>query len=272
MNKIEYVDIATAVPTEKLRKNILDASKLDIKPINVCPDWREGRAIALIGGGPSLSNYLNDLGQYETTIACGSVHNYLVENNVIPKYCLIVDADPIMVKYIDKPSPFTKYLVASQCSKEVFEELKYREIYLWHATGPKEFNEIFQGNNNTIPGGCTVGTRAILAAIGMGYKNIHLYGFDSCIREDKHHAYEFMEPENEQLGDITHIRLDDPDSPIFQVAGYMLAQFFDFQGILKVYAGMINIEVFGGGLLAEALKIGKLTAKKLEEAQNGISY
>ena len=37
----------------------------------------------------------------------------------------------------------------------------------------------------------------------------------------------------------------------------MLAQIFDFQEILKHYAGQINIEVFGGGVLAEILKVGQ---------------
>lgn len=269
MIKVEYVDIPTAISTDQIKKNILDASKFNITPISSCPDWREGRPIAVLGGGPSLTNYINDLNKYNCKIACGSVHDYLVGKGVIPEYCMVIDPDPIMAKYLTKESP-TAYLIASQCSPEVIKLLqsRYAEVYLCHASGTKEFNdEMFPDKQNMVPGGCTVGTRAILAAVAMGYKNIHLYGFDSCLTEDKHHAYNFVEPEveNKLLGDITEISLDHPDSPKFRVAGYMLAQIFDFQKILEVYAGTLNIEVFGGGPLAELLRLGKLKAADIQK-------
>lgn len=271
MQKIEKVLINTALPEERLKQNILDARKYCVTPISELPDWREGRAVAIVGGGPSLAKNLEALRKESTIIACGSVHDYLQQQNIISDYCLVCDPDPIMADYLQLNTYNTKYLVASQCDQKVFEYLRGTKVYLWDCLGPTEFNnEMFDAERiNAIPGGCTVGTRAILCAIGMGYKKIRLYGFDSCIDENKHHAYEFNDPELEQLGTITELKLEHPESDkTFKVAGYMMAQIFDFQEILKTYGNTLQIEVIGDGVLAEIMRLGHVEAKKHLEKVN----
>lgn len=268
MQKINGVEISTALPEEKLKQNIVDARKFCVTPISDLPDWREGRTAAIVGGGPSLSKHLNQLREEKLIIACGSVHDYLLSEGVIPDYCIICDPDVIMVQYLQKYSTRVKYLIASQCDKEVFELLKDRDCYMWDCIGPTEFNqEMFDEERvNAIPGGCTVGTRAILCAIGMGFKKLRLYGMDSCLDEqDNHHAYKFENPELENLGTITEIRLDYPSDKVFKVAGYMMAQIFDFQKILESYAHTLKIEIVGEGVLAEIMRLGNLKTKEILE-------
>ena len=269
--KIDKVIINTALPEDRLKQNILDARKYCLTPISELPDWREGRTAAIVGGGPSLSKHLDQLRKENLTIACGSVHDYLMSNRVEPNYTLICDPDPLMAKYISRRGrkENTKYLIASQCSEEVFYVTEGRDRYIWDCLGPTEFNqEMFDaGRANAIPGGCTVGTRAILCAIGMGFKKLRLYGMDSCIDGEKHHSYEFHNPELESLGEITEIKIDHSDKT-FQVAGYMMAQIFDFQEILKVYGETLQIEVIGDGVLAEIMRIGHVKAKQHLEKVN----
>jgi uncharacterized Rossmann fold enzyme len=270
--KIQGVNISTCVPEEKIKQNIVDARSYCVTPISESSDWREGKVATIVGGGPSLSKHLDQLRKEKLIIACGSVHDYLINNAIYPTYTLVCDPDPIMAKYLywDSLNGVT-FLVASQCDKAVFEALKERKIYIWDCLGPTEFNEqIFdQERKNAIPGGCTVGTRAILCAIAMGFKKIKLYGFDSCLDEkDNHHAYEFINPEIEQLGPISEIRLDFPSDKVFKVAGYMMAQVFDFQKILEVYADTLQIEVIGDGVLAEIMRIGQVKAKELENGDS----
>lgn len=265
MNKIEGVEITTALPEEKIIQNIVDARTYSVTPISSLPSWREGKVAAIIGGGPSLPKHLDQLKKENITIACGSVHDYLIDNSLTPHYSIICDPDPIMANYLKYSNNFTQYLVASQCDKKVFEILKDRCVYLWDCLGPTEFNnKIFDSERaNAIPGGCTVGTRAILLAIGMGYKKLRLYGMDSCLDEkDNHHAYKFVNPELEVIGPITEVRLDSPSEKIFKLAGYMMAQVFDFQKILEVYANILQIEVIGDGILAEIMRLGYLKAKE----------
>lgn len=262
--KIEKVVINTALPEDRLKQNILDARKYCIAPISELPDWREGRTVAIVGGGPSLSKNLEQLRKEKFIIACGSVHDYLIDNDINPNYCLICDPDPIMANYLREIGSLdTCYLIASQCNEAVFKILEYRRCFMWDCLGPTEFNqEMFDKERvNAIPGGCTVGTRAMLCAIGMGFKKLRLYGMDSCLDGDKHHSYEFNDPELEQLGEITEIKIDHSDKT-FQVAGYMMAQIFDFQEILKTYGETLQIEIIGDGVLAEIMRIGHVKAKQ----------
>lgn len=262
--RIDKVVINTALPEDRLKQNILDARKYCLTPISELPDWREGRAAAIVGGGPSLVKNLDALKKEKLIIACGSVHDFLTESALItPDYCLICDPDPIMANYIQYNNNYTKYLIASQCDKAIFETLRGCRNYIWDCLGPTEFNqEMFDvGRVNAIPGGCTVGTRAILCAIGMGFKKLNLYGMDSCLDGEKHHSYEFHNPELENLGEITEIKIDHSDKT-FQVAGYMMAQVFDFQEILKVYGNSLEINIIGDGVLAEIMRIGHVKAKQ----------
>ena len=122
-------------------------------------DWREGRAIALVGGGPSLLETLPELTKYYKIIACGSVHDYLLDNNIIPDYCLICDPDPLMSKYLTKWHEDCIYLIASQCDKSVFELLikgnghVAPRCFIWNCGGEESFNqEMFKNQEISIPG------------------------------------------------------------------------------------------------------------------------
>lgn len=269
--RIDRVEISTALPENRMKQNILDARKHCVTPISQLPDWREGRVATIIGGGPSLSKNLDDLRKEKFTIACGSVHDYLMEQQIAPAYSLICDPDPIMANYIKKIGPGTVYLVASQCDKAVFSMLQHRKTFLWDCLGPTEFNEeMFDKERvNAIPGGCTVGTRAILCAIGMGFRRIRLYGMDCCLDGEKHHAYEFNNPELEKLGELWTIQLDNSDK-IFTVSGYMMAQIQDFREILKTYGSALSLEIVGDGVLAELARLANIEAEKqLSEIKNG---
>jgi uncharacterized Rossmann fold enzyme len=282
LKEIKGVDITTAVPLDKIKEQVLDARKHLLAPIHTCHDWREDRPIALIGGGPSLRDNLDELRKYKDTMVCGSAHDYIMEQGITPTYCIICDPDPIMVRYLTKLNQGTKYLIASQCHIDVFNHILGKvgkqgrilmpgapwipHTFIWHAASGKDFDdEVFPKDEFKVVGGCTVGTRAIGMAMMMGFRNIHLFGYDTCLTNDyKHHAYDFVDPEVETLGEITEIRID-PNGPKFKVAGYMLGQLFDFQYMLSEYSTRLNIKVIGGGLLAEFLRVARI--KAIEEGK-----
>ena len=116
MQQIEGCVSETAVPVEKLVDNIKSANQRRLQNISELIDFREGAKIAIVGGGPSLKDNLELLRTYKRIIACGSVHDYLVENNIIPEWCMICDADPVVLNYVKLTNLGTKYLVASQCN------------------------------------------------------------------------------------------------------------------------------------------------------------
>lgn len=264
--KLDEVHISTATSSEQIKINIDKSRDLSIPAVFDMKEWREGKPVAVVGGGPSLKDTIEELKTFDTIIACGSVHDYLVENGVRPTYCVIVDPDPLVVTYLQNIYHIDnrcKYLVASQCDPSVFEYLKYNNIYIWHAGGNDSY---FQPNEMVIGGGCTVGTRAIVLAMSFGYKNIHLFGMDTCLDEtDEHHAYKFQNEEIETIGDIYEIALDNASGKKFKLAGYMLGQLFDLKNILATCASRLQLTVHGGGLIAHLFEIAR---KRQEELKN----
>jgi hypothetical protein len=285
MEPIKEIWSEPALSIEKLKANISESDARRLKTIEELFGQKKEGVVALVGGGPSLSKQLNKIEEYENVIICGSAHDYMMTtlyrymNEVnIPLhqmvYCVICDPDPIMAEYIQHWSPEVTYLIASQCDKEVFETLKDApRKYIWDCAGYEQFNrETFKTPEKLIIGGCTVGTRAMGMAIAMGFKKMHLFGYDSCLtNEYKHHAYKFHNPERETLGNITEIRLNDPvNGKKFICAGYMVAQILDFQWMLRNFADQLDIKVFGDGALAYILEKGYENMLKLkEERKNG---
>jgi len=266
MIKIDECNVTTAKSTDEIIANIKENVKHNYFEVTNSGFWRESVPIAIVGGGPSLKltikelkqyNKLTVFGPYRQIVACGSSHDYLIENKIYPNICVVCDPDEIMINYLQKPCSATIYLLASQCHPSIFKHLEKYTSCIWHAGG-NNFDISEFGNRAVIGGGCTVGTRAICLALGMGFNNLHLFGFDTCLDENfKHHAYEFTDPEKETIGNITEIRLGGPEGKKFYVAGYHLGQLFDFQKMLRIYADRMQITVHGGGLLAHLMDLAK---------------
>lgn len=255
--QVAELEVTLTVSNEIIQNQVKYSNQLPVRRIWQNDAWRDSNRIAIVGGGPSLKNNLDQLRKYKNIMACGSVHDYLLENNIIPNWCVICDPEEIMAEYISKPCLDTDYLVASHCHKAVFDKLEHNKVFLWHAGGSPDQNKQFgfPDNDFIIGGGCTVGTRAIvLAMTGFGFYDQALFGFDSCLDGEQHHAYEFKDSSKESLGSIYEVKLDYPDSPTFKVAGYMLAQVQDFQKICKIYSGKLNTKVIGGGLIAAIIE------------------
>ena len=269
--KVDGVEITTATSTCDILSNIAYNTKHKKREVHDLEEWREHMPIAIVGGGPSLQDNLDTLRKYKNIMACGSVYNYLVANNIVPNWCVLCDPDPLIINYITNAQKETKFLVASQCHPEVFDYLDTEEVIIWHAFGDNIDSSVFGTDKILVGGGCTVGTRAMVMAMGFGFNTQHLFGMDTCLGEHySHHAYEFNDPKVETLGNIFEIKLGDqinPDSPIFKVAGYMLGQFFDFKNLLKLYPDKLDITVIGGGLLDFAMNSGKHKVNNLSDTE-----
>jgi Protein of unknown function DUF115 len=269
MQRIDGAKVTMAVPVDQVAANIAAANARGLKQVHELPEWREHMPIAIVGGGPSLAETVDDLRRYKNIMVCGSAHDWLVEQYVYADWCVVCDPDPIMAKYLTwrQWRKHTKYLVASQCAPETFDELKNRDVILWHCRGPEvESSDIWgEGQRVLVGGGCTVLTRAIFLAVTFGFRNLHLFGCDTCVT-DRHHAYDFA-TDRESIGELTPIRLGDPNSgPQFMMADYMIGQLFDFKKTLEVLGNRARFEVHGGGALAELMRLGREAAQSRKAA------
>lgn len=182
--------------TEKqgLLDNVASAVKRDLPWLDLVAP-HDGHAV-IVGGGPSLDETLEaikwrkSLGQ--TVWALNGSADWLKIRGIIPDYHICVDARPDNSRFFKRPDGETKYLIGSQCDASIFKALDGQDITLWHPNS-EGVPESLAGEKarpvHLIGGGSTVGLCAIVLAFALGYRKIHLHGFDSSYREDTHHAY-----------------------------------------------------------------------------------
>ena len=158
-------------------------------------DWlasaepHDGHAV-IVGGGPSLDDYLprllqrRDAGQ--TIFALNGACGWLNRHDIVPNWQVIMDARKENVRFIAEADG---HLFASQCAPVMFE--KVPGARLWHPAieGIQEHLDDAPGPYALIGGGTTVGLTAMCLAYAMGYRKLHLFGFDCSYREGRGHAY-----------------------------------------------------------------------------------
>lgn len=266
MCPLDGIEVAMAMDAETVVANVVANIARQLPGIESLPEFRKFVPLALVGGGPSLNRTHKALARYRYVMACGSVHDHLVDLGVTPNWTLVIDPDPVMARYLTKPLRKCKYLIASYCDDSVFEALSGYDVFVWHPSGGGiDFAKLGAVACPEIGGGCTVGTRALNVGLCFGFEHIHLYGFDTCISDrDTHHAYSFA-TDGEDIGPVETIQLE-PDGRKFLVPGYLLAQLYDFKTLIEQYKGPLELRVAGGGVIDELLKVA---SKHRELKSNG---
>ena len=185
------IELLCNTPDEALFANVRANSHKYRNWLKTVPA-HDGHAV-IVGGGPSLLNKLPEvqwrqgLGQH--VFALNGAARFLKKCGVTPEFQVILDARP---ENVDLVSDAGNHLIASQCHPSVFEHVK--EPILWHyaAKGIDAHIPPADGPGETytlIGGGQTVGLASMLVAYAMGYRKLHLYGYDSSHRHDLGHAY-----------------------------------------------------------------------------------
>lgn len=194
------MDIETVCNTHDdiLFGNIEANSRLPIPWVRSV-EAHEGHAV-LVGGGPSVSDWLEEIrwrksiGQ--TIFALNAAAKMLSEHGIEVDHQVVVDARDHNLEFLG----FAKHhLLASHVHPSLF--AKAKSVTLWHQEYPNDmarFDACLPDNRPAhalIGGGTTVGLSAMVLAYALGYRKLHLYGFDSSYRDDKTHAYKQADPQ-----------------------------------------------------------------------------
>ena len=161
-----------------------------------CARWvsqvpaHDGHAI-LVGGGPSVADFLpmiekrQSLGQ--SIFALNGAAKFLNRHGIVPEYQVILDARAENIDLIGKAE---KYLISSQCHPTLFEAIG-GEITTWHPAieGLENHLPEYKDEYALIGGGTTVGLSSMCLAYTLGYRKLHLFGYDSSHRQTMGHAY-----------------------------------------------------------------------------------
>ena len=189
----------STVPWSLFLDNIDASLKRDLpRLLDVVPMGSATEPAAIVGGGPSLKSQIEKLKKFEGVIyGAGTVHDYLIENGIVPTYHVVMDPDVETFEFIKKPHPEVTYLLASQCHQKTFDALKGYKILLWHSfnTVNDEGKPIHDFNyERAIGGGDSVVLRAFPIAILLGHKKFSFFGFDCSFPLDceDQHVYDYQ--------------------------------------------------------------------------------
>ena len=235
---------ALANSVEDISANIESALKRDYIPFNTLVGAKTG-AVAIVGSGPSLKSNWQKLKSFKgEIIACNAACQFLLGKGITPTYMMCFDADPLALEFFTPHQEIT-YLLASRCPPKAFDILAGCRIVCWHAAGDERVEELLQKHKRMEPmviGGSAAVVRAMILAMPMGYKRIHIYGGDSSFEDGKSHIRKSTTNER-HMGVKCAGRM-------FQTAPWMARQAEDFKILINTMRPLgVEFIVHGDGLI-----------------------
>ena len=208
------------VVSEQKRLENIEASIRRDYP-DMLPYEAHGGAWHICAGGPSLRDEIKKIKKQKGVIvSVNGTHDYLLSKGIKPHYFIMCDAQPHNARFVKRPRKGITYLIAADCDPSVFDNLEGFDCRIWYPMGydlpvPVE-----------IGGGTTVGLRAINIGYTLGYRHIHLWGFDGCVKKS-HHAYPQKENDREE---VQTVRFRGKD---YLMTEWQCAQAHNFEELLQ---------------------------------------
>ena len=154
-------------------------------------DGIRSEPIAVACFGPSLRETWEEIKKFKYVITCSGAHKFLIERGIVPTWHVEVDPRPHKVELLGPPHPDVTYLPASTCHPKYFDHLEAAgaKVQLWHVfSNEEDALRTLPRGEWALTGGPDVGLRAMLVARFFGFKNLHVFGMDGCVRDTDSHA------------------------------------------------------------------------------------
>ena len=234
---------------EDLAANVYANTKLDlhwIKPLDV----HNGVAI-MLGGGASIEGDVEKIRELQAdnaiVFAMNGASRWAAGNGIYVDYQVIADAKAETSTLVDPLAQ--NYLLASQVHPETMAAvLEYALPDLWHLeTGNVEKSfapKDKYGGYALIGGGASVGNSAMCVAFTLGFRELHIFGYDSSHKDDRSHAY--PQPMNDKIPCVNV----EWGGKTYKSSVAMKAQAEKFQLTAQALEQMdVKINLYGDGLL-----------------------
>jgi hypothetical protein len=212
--------------------------------------------IMLIAGGPSLNDFKDEIKANRANgmpmVTTNGSYQWALDNGMTPSAQVVLDAREFNKRFVEPVVDGCKYLLASQCHPSLLPGLPKDRTYIWHANFGDAHKEILDQHGPWVgtTGGSTVTLRSIFLLRQLGFKKIHIYGFDSCLIGPEHHAY--SQPENDMTS-VIPVKLNGRE---FMCHPWMASQGQEFIDMTKLLGDSVELAVYGDGLIAHIIKTG----------------
>lgn len=242
----ELLPIRCNVSDETLGENIRAAMKRKLPIVNF-KRKHDGVAL-LVGGGPSLMGDIETIRTLQADgakiFALNGAAKWLATKGIIADALILMDARPHNFRFVEECPKETVLYLATQCPPEVFNSAEGREVITWHAPTGGMSGVTETRKAAFICGGTSVGIRAIHLVCVLGYRTLHLFGYDSSYAGNEAHAYQQVENESDRLVECFVAGMRFVSTP------WMIRQADDFRDVAYLLAKHgVDTHVHGGGLL-----------------------
>ena len=247
---------------QQVRHNIwrnLSLGLQEIVPHKAQPDQR----VILLAGGPSLADFEDQIiaegREGVPIVTTNGAYNWLLARGIKPAAQVMLDARAFNKRFIEPIVDTCKYLICSQSDHDTVASLPKDRTWLWHSGGSDLVQEELDAWAKEyatgrewwpVYGGTTVTSRAITLLAMLGFRQLEIYGWDSCLRGDVHHAY--AQPENDSKTIFT-IHLGGRE---FRCHPWQIVQANELGRLVRYVWGKIDdlkLCVHGDGLIAHML-------------------
>jgi hypothetical protein len=219
------------------------------------PHAPHDKPCVLLAGGPSLNGHLDEIREKSGSmpvLCTNGTYNWCLAHGITPKALIVLDARRSNTKFVSTVLPNCKYLFASQAHPELFAAVPSTQTWIWHSNGSRAMNAVIDAAYgkevwHPVFGGCTVTLRGISLLKMLGWRNLHIYGFDGCLVSGEHHAY------NQEENDGDDVALVEVNGRQFECHPWMVRQYEDYLASSDLFKGM-SLSVYGQGLIASCVR------------------
>ena len=258
----EARDILTAghinTPPEVLEENVHYNVMIGFQQAQ--PYDRQEREVVVLCGGPSLNDQesIDEIKKLRAEgaalVTLNGAYGWAIEHDLEPSMTIVVDARQFNARFTKPVTATTKYMLASQCHPDTFRDLPFERTYIWHcgisADNEKLIRSLHDGKFYPVPGGTTVALRAIPLLRMLGFYKMHMFGFDSCVRDSGHHAY--AQPENDESLTLSV----SCGGKMFKCSPWQLQQASEFRDLVSMMGDEVELAVYGDGIIATQIRYG----------------
>lgn len=215
--------------------------------------------LVIAGGGPSLGGYLKDIRRMQAegavVWALNGAAEYLDKNGIRVDAQIIADAKPETAQLV--AAMRTQHILASQVDPSTLDRAVAvsrisgaPEPVLFHLLAFADMEDdlppgrVEAGGYSLIGGGASVGLCALSVAEVYGFRDVHLFGYDSSHAAGESHAYD--QPMNRFMPTVEVTWAGET----FSTALAMKAQAEKFQLMARQLGALgVTLHVYGHGLL-----------------------
>lgn len=151
--------------------------------------------IAIVGLGPSLNDTWEEIAKFDHILTVSGAHQFLIQRGIVPTWHSELDTRPHKIEAMGLPHKDVHYLIGATVHPKMWDHLKGYHVTLFYplSSNPVIIRDIPRGEWCVSAGG-SVGNKAVVIARMLGFTDMRLFGFDSCIRNGIAHAIAHPNP------------------------------------------------------------------------------